>query len=68
MIQYVAGAATAVFVGAALKGVISEVSKDASYLDIYKDRDEMTPEQYDAEIERKARRKIERLKKELGVE
>jgi hypothetical protein len=65
---YIAGAATAVFVGAALKEVTREVAQDASLLGIYKDRDELTSKQYEDEIDRKARRRVEQMKKELGID
>lgn len=68
MIHYIAGAATAVFVGAALREVTKEVARDASYLGIYKDRDEMTEKEYNDEIDRRARRNIECMKKDLGIE
>ena len=68
MIQFVTGAATAALVGAALHEITKEVSRDASYLGIYKDRDELTEEEYNEEIDRRARRNVERMKKELGIE
>jgi hypothetical protein len=68
MINYVVGAATAVFVGAALREVTKEVTRDATYLGIYKDRDEMSEEEYNEKVDQRARRNIEQMKRDLGIE